>query len=132
MKVYLATSGEYSDYRVQHVFTRREDAEEYPLGDDVEERELRDGPVEVRFWHALIWRANHPDEVARDFCAANPYQSEECRDFDGRPGHIQHHWAGPPERTGPILYVEGWDREGVLKVYSEQRAQHLARKANLV
>lgn len=35
MKVYLATAGEYSDYRVKHAFARREDAESYRLGDDV-------------------------------------------------------------------------------------------------
>ena len=30
MKIYLAMSGEYSDYRVRHAFARREDAEAYP------------------------------------------------------------------------------------------------------
>ena len=46
-RVYLATSGTY-DYRVQAVFTRREDAESFGLADDVEEFELHDGPLEVR------------------------------------------------------------------------------------
>jgi len=127
VKVYLATSGEYSDYRVGHVFTRREDAEAYPLGDDVEERELRDGPVEVRDWHTVTWRADAPDLPADGLRATNPWVTSYLRDFDGRPGHIEHDWAGPPERAGPVLAVRGWDREGVMKVYSEQRAQFLAR-----
>jgi hypothetical protein len=37
MIIYLATRGEYSDYRVCHAFARREDAEAYKLGDDVAE-----------------------------------------------------------------------------------------------
>ena len=56
MKVYLATAGEYSDYRVCHAFARREDAESYKLGDDVKELEVHDGPVEVRYWYDLDWR----------------------------------------------------------------------------
>ena len=57
MKVYLATAGEYSDYRVRHAFTREEDAEAYPLGDDVLELEVHDGPVEVRTGTCWTWRA---------------------------------------------------------------------------
>jgi len=123
MKVYLATSGEYSDYRVQHVFARREDAEAYALGDDVEERELHDGPVEVREWHRLMWHPDAPDSDADGLALGNPYMISEQRDFDGRPGHIQHGW----DRASQFyLRVEGWDLAGVRKVYSEQRAQRLA------
>lgn len=130
VKVYLATSGEYSDYRIQHVFARREDAEAYPLGDDVEERQVHDGPVEVRLWHVITWRADRPDEPASDVRLGNPYVMNYRRDFDGRPGHTEHDWAGPPERTGPVLNVGGWHGDRVRKVYSEQRAQYIAGKGD--
>lgn len=128
MKVYLATSGEYSDYRVQHVFTRREDAESYALGEDVEERELQDGPVEVRTWHMLRWNPGIPDREGDSLRVPNPWLITGRRDWDGRPGHVQHEWFTqtqfqPPKRQ---LVVEGWDLERVRKTYSEQRAQHIA------
>jgi hypothetical protein len=117
--VYLATSGQYSDYRVQHVFTRREDAESYALADHVEERELHDGPVEVRDWHELVWKPGK---------AGDPWEQAEPRDFDGREGHAQHHWRTLDWRTPPevVLTVTGWDLERVRKTYSEQRAMYLA------
>lgn len=121
MKVYLATSGEYSDYRVQHVFTRREDAESYALGDDVMECEVHDGPVEVRTWHMLWWNPGIPDREGDGLRLGNPWQYTEQRDFDGRPGHVQH-----CRNDSAVLLVEGWDLQRILKTYSEQRAQHLA------
>jgi hypothetical protein len=130
MIVYLATSGEYSDYRVQHVFAKRGDAEAYALGDDVKELEVRDGPVEVRTWHMLMWHAERPDREADNLATANPAQFSSLKDFDGDPRNVTHAWYGPPERTGPVLHVEGWDLRRIRKVYSEQRAQFLARKAS--
>ena len=140
-KIYLATSGEYSDYRVQHVFSRREDAEAYELGDGVEERELQEGPVEVRVWHMLFWDARIGDRKGDSLRQANPYEYSQRRDFDGRPGHTEHRWHGDhdaryPERAGtsangPRLQVSGWDLDRVRKVYSEQRAQYEARAADI-
>lgn len=132
MKVYAATSGEYSDYRVEHIFARREDAETYEGGDRVEEFEVRMGPVEMRPWHTLVWRASAPDlekDGVRLDEPRNPFEQHWPKDFDGRPDYVAHHWAGPPERTGLVLHVEGWDPQRVRKVYSEQRAQCLARAA---
>jgi hypothetical protein len=126
VRVYLATSGEYSDYGVDHVFARREDAEAYEGADRVEEFELREGPVEMRPWHTLVWRADDPDTERTSLALENPYVQSWPQDFDDRPGYAAHHWAGPPERTGPVLHVEGWDLQRVMKVYSEQRAQYLA------
>jgi hypothetical protein len=126
VKVWLATSGEYSDYTVCHVFARQEDAEAYEGAGRVEEFELREGPVEMRPWHTLLWRADDPDHEKDSLRLANPYGSSWPKDFDGRPEYAAHRWDGPPERTGPILTVEGWDLQRVMKVYSEQRAQYLA------
>lgn len=126
MKVYLATAGEYSDFRVQHAFARRQDAEAYKLGDDVMELEVRDGPVEVRYWHDLDWWADQPDEMAvSGYKVANPCTSSELRDFDGSEKRAQHAWSGVN------LNVQGWDLDLVKKVYSEQRAQYLARKEGI-
>lgn len=126
MKVWLATSGEYSDYRIEHVFARQEDAEAYEGADRVEEYEVREGPVEMRPRHTLMWRAHRPDGEGDSLQLANPFESTWPQDFDGRPEYAAHHWDGPPQRTGPVLTVEGWDLQRVRKVYSEQRAQYLA------
>lgn len=128
MKIYLATSGDYSDYRVRHVFARKEDAEAYALGDDVEEFEVQEGPVEVRPWHELMWWPDRPDRQAGEFTGANPLvYSAGRRDYDGNARHVDHRWNDA--RT--CLEVEGWERERVMKVYSEQRAQHLAHKEGI-
>lgn len=127
MKVYLATSGEYSDYGVCHAFARREDAMSYALGDDVLELEIHEGPIEVRAWHSMEWRPYLPDREADTHHVANPWRGTENRDFDGRPKHAGHRWE--VDHLGhDRLIVQGWDLERVRKVYSEQRAQYIARK----
>lgn len=134
MKVYLATRGEYSDYQVCHAFARREDAESYKLADnDVLELELHDGPVEVRRWYQLTWRADRPD--GDGMALGNPYTyAGEERDFDGNEKHVEHRWskAHMQEIEGNAhLQVGGWDLALVKKVYSEQRAQYLARREGI-
>lgn len=130
-KVYLAVSGEYSDYRVANVFARREDAENYPLADGVEERELQEGPVEVRNWNKLWWHPGQPDkEGLPGYGMPNPYEdAHELRDFDGDERHCEHSWVKQSQFSGvqqDLLTVEGWDPKLVRKVYSEQRARYLA------
>jgi hypothetical protein len=126
MKIYLATAGEYSDFRVCHAFTKREDAEAYALGDDVMEMELSDSPVEVRTWHTLWWDSARPDQTdLRGY--SNPYESSYPRDFDGDPRHAEHRWNKDHNGVRTTLIAGGWDRDQVRKVYSEQRAQHLAK-----
>jgi hypothetical protein len=121
-RIYLATRGEFSDYRVCHAFTRREDAEAYQLGDDVLEMEVREGPVEVRYWYDLDWHADRPDHKGAWPVVANPYVHSELRDFDGDERRVEHTWSGD------WLNVQGWDKQAVMKVYSEQRTQYLARQ----
>ena len=124
MIIYLATAGEYSDYQVCRAFAKREDAESYALGDRVEEFEIHDGPVEVRPWHMLNWRADQPDQEAESgFYVANPHMWDMPRDYDDNERHVEHTWS-----NGIHLNVQGWDPDRVRKVYSEQRAQFLARK----
>ena len=126
MKVYVATSGEYSDFRIEHVFARQEDAESSAGADSVTEFEVREEPVEMRSWHTLTWNPGLGDCERTSFALENPYEQSWLKDFDGRPEYAVHHWAGPPERTGPVLQIEGWDPRRVRKVYSEQRARYLA------
>jgi len=125
--VYLATAGEYSDYRVCHVFARREDAEAYAGSDDVKEMELQEGPVEMRIWYRLWWWPDRPDQEKGDgLRSSNPViYGDERRDFDGDPRHAEHSWD---HSLRNVLSVEGWNRDQVLKVYSEQRAQYIAAK----
>lgn len=129
MKVCLATSGEYSDFRVCHAFAKREDAEAYALGDDVREMEVREGPVEVRTWHMIWWDSARPDQERdpQGYRNANPHEYSDQRDFDGDPRHAEHQWNKDHNGVRRMLSVGGWDRDQVRKVYSEQRAQHLAR-----
>jgi hypothetical protein len=129
VKVYVVTSGEYSDYQIRHVFARREDAESYPLGDAVKEMEVHEGPVETRPWHALTWNPALPDGKARTDSHDNPYELSWPQDFDGDERHLTHQWHRGG-MTGPVLYIGGWDLQRVRKAYSEQRAQHLARTSD--
>lgn len=124
-KVYLATAGEYSSYRVLHVFAREEDAADYGLADNVEEVDLHDEPVEVRYWYTLHWFSWQPDSTS------NPAEAGELRDFDGHAENISNYWGSTliPERR--TLTVQGWDRDRVRKVYSEQRTKYLAEQAGL-
>ena len=140
MKVYLATSGSYSDYTIDHVFAKREDAEAYELADSVEEFELHEGPVETRVWYSLEWYTGDPEgefEVSMPgvghikpymLTLTNPRPMESRRrDFDGRPKHVEHSWRA--SSRGSCLRVEGWDAERVQKVFGELRAAWLNCKA---
>ncbi|MCP9947234.1 hypothetical protein [Actinomadura madurae] len=120
MKVWIATSGSYSDYRIEAVFAREEDARAFELGEDFEEYEVHDGPLEVRDWWTLRW---FPQGQA----GADPYETSDRRAFDGHPNYARHEWL-KDSRHVPHLIVQGWDLERVRKVFSEQRAQWLARK----
>lgn len=122
--IYLATAGEYSDFRVVAAFTREEDARAYELADDVDEYVLHDGPIEVRPWWQIGWNADIDDREEDGWHAANPSESFEQRDFNGKPKWVQHAWHSRNGRDR--LFVEGWDKERVRKVYSEQRAQYIA------
>jgi hypothetical protein len=131
--VFLATSGSYSDFRVQQAFARREDAESYQLGDDVLAMRVRPGPVEVRTWYTLRWWPARPDrESSADWLTAvNPWMSAgERREYDGDPHHAEHRWhqsaAGGAQA---LLTVSGWDVALVKKVYGEQRARYAADRA---
>lgn len=132
MKVYLATSGEYSDYTVRKVFLREEDADAYDLADSTTEFEVHEGPVDVRSWHTLTWRTELADATDRQIAAydQNPATCSSMRDFDGNERNCSHSWStawDSATRTRvPILYVQGWDLDRVRKVYSEQRAQFIA------
>lgn len=126
-KVYLATAGEYSDYRIVKAFTSSDDAWGYPLGDDVLELELHDGPVEVRMWSELWWWPHQPDGPDGVGEMGNPHESHAQKDFDGRPKRVEHRWTTHHQGRS-VLVVEGWDAQAVRKVYSEQRAQHIARQ----
>lgn len=125
MKVYVATSGEYSDFRIKHVFAKREDAEAYRGADDVIEYDLMEEPVEQRYWYTVLWTATTPDREGDGLYLSNPFERGEPRDYvGGEPA--SHHWTVRQHET--VLIVQGWDLERVHKVYSEQRAQYLARQ----
>jgi hypothetical protein len=141
MKVYLATSGSYSDYRVRGVFAREEDAEAYELADDVEEFDLKEGPQEVRSWHTLRWEPHRPEpDYVVNFSWSPPEGSRipnpsegdrpERRDYDGHPNRVEHRWVGyPGSGTYGALVVGGWEIERIRKVFGELRAEWLNNKS---
>ena len=144
VRVYIVTDGEYSDYRIVHVFRDEEDAEIYTerlSGSRVEEWEVLEAPVERRAWYTFYWDSGRPDEKRRPdtMRMGNPWEyPPEMRDFDGDPRHVEHNWTGSTGITegneiirSRILVVQGWDHARVLKVYSEQRAQELARREGI-
>lgn len=103
--IYLATSGEFDDYRIEAAFTRREDAEAFELGDDVEEMELHDGPLEVRTWYSLRWYEDTPLRSGTSSRVANPLHSDrERRIWDGNPGRVESSYPAPRQ-----IEVQGWD-----------------------
>jgi hypothetical protein len=108
-----------ADHEPRYAFTRAEDAHAYSVGADVLTLEVRDGPVKTRPWHKIFWVP-----------PLEPHESCVEKDFDGRPGRVEYAWlrgdVGSPPRTA--LTVEGWDAQRVRKVYSEQRAQHIAKQ----
>lgn len=127
MKVYIATSGSYSDYRIEHVFRREEDASTY--ADALSEGgwdgyEVLEGPVERRTWYQLTWWPHLAGFVA------NPHTFHHTEDFIPT-RQLTHTWSKnfsykDGVNLPPVLKVEGWSEQDVLKVYSEQRAMYLA------
>lgn len=134
--VYLATAGEYSDYRVLGVFAREDDARLHPQADDVKEYELREKPVDLRYCYRIRWYPDYPDHADDErpvvWPNANPYEREgELEEYDGIP--VSHEWqtsaiAGRDIRS---LSVKGWDLAVVRKVYGEQRGKFLAEQNQL-
>lgn len=120
MKVWIATSGSYSDYRIVAVFTREEDADAFELGDSFEEYEVHEGPLEVRDWWTLRW-------FPQGQTGQDRHESVQRRAFDGHPNYARHQWQ-KDGRHVPYLNVEGWDLQRVREVFSEQRAEWIARK----
>lgn len=121
-KAYLAMSGEDDDEYVHHVFSRKEDAQDYELSEYVRERDFQDGPVEVRTWHKLVWWPLLPDQEASTTATENPAVFPMRLDYDGQEGRVEieltldSHW--------PRLRVSGWDLDLVKMAYREQRAAY--------
>lgn len=131
MKVYLATSGDHGDYSILRVFRNREDAEAYELADDIDEREVEEGPVDVRRWHGLYWYSWCPDLAFNERGQTNPVTVSEPREYDPVQ-QVGHWWTVYEARSGSPgghqLTVCGWDWQAVQKVYAEQRAQYMAKR----
>lgn len=127
MKVYLATTGSYSSYRIAGVFARREDAETYELADDVEEYELRQGPADVRDRVRLFWSTWQPDaerctELGQRFAIGNPWTDTRRADFADHPARPVVEWR--QHHSGLVLEVHAWTEAEARQVYGDERAMH--------
>jgi hypothetical protein len=134
MKVYIATSGSYSDYRIDQVFLNEEDARAYAETQregDWDEWEVSEGPVERRTRFRLTWHTDRPESAGR---FSNPWTTAYPEDYDGN-NRPECTWSKTfsyvEENRRDILRVEGWSEEEVLKVYSDQRAIYKAREQGI-
>ena len=92
MKVYVVTSGEYSDYMIRKIFLDKDKAEEYRkwLSDsnDVEEYDTSDEDVinkQYKIWVDLKWYPNKKENLtarSQKDCEAN-YNYDFYYDYDG-------------------------------------------------
>lgn len=133
MKVYVATSGSYSDYGIDHVFARKEDAEAYASSSDegsVREFHVSTAPVERRAYYRLGWRAyddDGPDNPWEFVFEGEDYPA----DATDRPASRWVRGNAGPHRPMHTLMVEGWDREAVRKAYQDKRAEYEAREQGI-
>jgi len=130
MIIYVVTSGEYSDYKIEAVFTIKQLAEEYvndynrakrSYGAEIEEFES-DVPVEVRFGVEVLMGKN-----------GNVLDTELL--FDISLEHIGFVWFSKPDPKYPYSsikeecfrwVVETDNIERAVKVVNEKRSQILA------
>ena len=92
MKVYVVTSGEYSDYMINKIFLDKDKAEEYrkwlPDSNDVEEYDTSDEDVinkQYRIWVDLKWYPNKKENLtarSRKDCETD-YKYNFYYDYDG-------------------------------------------------
>lgn len=92
MKVYVVTSGEYSDYMINKIFLDKDKAEEYrkwlPDSNDVEEYDTSDEDVinkQYRIWVDLKWYPNKKENLtarSRKDCETD-YNYNFYYDYDG-------------------------------------------------
>ncbi|MEV0646126.1 hypothetical protein AB0I28_12750 [Phytomonospora sp. NPDC050363] len=125
--VYIVFQG-YRGYpsSVDDVFANEADANAYAavhndspdlLGDPffVAPIRLRTGPVDMRPFYSLSWA---PEAV--HFNKGEPYLSVTAEEFE--PRDVRFNWN---TALDPHLLVDGWDRDEVLRVGAEQRAEYL-------
>jgi hypothetical protein len=136
MKVWIATSGSYSDYRIEHVFLNEEDANAYTeacYDGGYASYEVHEGPIQKRPYYELTWWPHEPDQ-SEPRERANPWTHSYKGDYipSEHPKPAKHEWHKPTGNNPEgFLRVEGFDHEAVLKVYSEQRAIYLAKREGL-
>lgn len=140
MKVYIATSGSYSDYRIDNVFLNEADAKAYTDAQihgrswadaSYDEWDVHEGPVERRTKYSLMWWPHLPDKESSSTALPNPYTRDYTEDWSPVVTQLKHYWDHIDVHDFDVLHVEGWDKQAVLKVYSEQRATYLARKEGI-
>lgn len=126
MKVYLVTSGQYSDYGIEAVFTSKEKAQSYATGiygaNDVEEFDL--DPVE-------------PPRLSEGmgyFCVIITERDGASSAYDDyyEPGHgmfVNEGWEVLKQSTGALILrirTIAKDKQHAIKIASERRASLIA------
>lgn len=119
--VHVVFAGEYADRTVCRVFAREEDAASYDMGDDYEEWDVTEGPMETEAYHTLRWYCSSPSGPS------NPLRDAQRLDRDAHSDEVVVQWwtAGPR----PAILVSGWDLKAVEARYVEERAKYEGREA---
>jgi hypothetical protein len=121
MKVFMVSAGDYSDYSVKALFTRRELAEGYmdarPGGyfNEVEEWELHDKPITQVVIYSGKWWGKMAEPDFWDYI------------IDDNGGHETTFVS----RNGKGIQATSTDREKVVKIVSDYRAKILAEEAGV-
>ena len=123
MKVYVVTSGDYSDYHVERIFTTQKLAQaftdEHRLNEDVEEYEINDTAPKLVV-----------DFVVRMFRDGTVECSWPNREWDDRPVTPDQPIVQPGRTAknplGMCFFVRTDDKNRAIKVANERRAQLIA------
>lgn len=122
-KVYISTSGAYSDYSVEAAYLNEEDAKNCPKGDDYLELVLNDGPMDLRTRYHASWdtrfQATQKIHVITD-----------DEEYDGNEEVTLSSYKNPVMNHVRFA-ASSWDREKAVKLVSDARAQYLAKKAGI-
>jgi hypothetical protein len=135
MKVYLVTTGEYSSFRVEAVFSTKERAERFALVEAFN-REIEEFEVDLPELHKFpIWEIEIAEDGVvtsvgrREHPSVKNYTDEDNISLESHFSVVQSYQDGRPKRLGAVSLttcVEIETEEGAIKVANERRAQVMA------
>jgi hypothetical protein len=125
--VYAISSGEYSDYSVERIFERKEDAEKYIAA--MGNTGYRALEVEEFEFHPA---GDVPTVYTSYYASIHPEQYDEIRQSSERTTTKPEHCASGLDEPGMVwIFASGPDRERVLKSVSDRLAKWKAQREGI-